>query len=85
MIKDGKYTLYPDVSGICIENRNIDTTKPYWIVAGAIGTGKSVYIEAMRLKKPHMQFLETQRLEILPREIKKNAAKIILIREVYYG
>jgi len=82
-INKNRYTIYPEINNIIEENRTIYTDKPYWIVSGAIGIGKTVYIEAMRLKMPNMQFLEVQRLEIIPNRIKVGAKKIITLREVY--
>lgn len=56
--------------------------RPYWIVIGKRGIGKSLYIEAMRKVMPDTKFLEVQRLCELDNTVKRRADKIIEIREV---
>lgn len=61
----------------------INIKKPYTIVEGRIGIGKTIFIESMREYDSKMQFVETQNVLYLPINVRLNASKIIRIEMVY--
>lgn len=61
----------------------INIKKPYIIVEGIMGIGKTIFIEAMREYDSKMQYVETQNVLYLPVNVRLNASKIIRIEMVY--
>lgn len=72
------YTSYrsSDVDTQIIE---IDLNKPYTIVSGTRGAGKSTYIKAMKKFNLEMQYIEVQDAKIIDRYVLKNADNVINI------
>ena len=64
------------------QNYKIDLNKPYIIVCGDRGIGKSVYINVMRKFNSEIQYLELQSLNNIYTFVINNALKIISIMEV---
>ena len=62
---------------------NIDLTKPFTIVIGKRGIGKTVFIESMQKFNPAMQYVEEQQLYVIRKDILKLATKVIEIKEVH--
>lgn len=62
------------------DNNLIDFAKPYMIVTGNVGAGKTTYIKAMAVHMPDMQFYEyCGAILNIPTHIAKGATKIISI------
>jgi len=66
------------------QNYKIDLNKPYTIVCGCIGVGKSSYIKIMKQYNPDMQYLEVGRLETVMMYVRKMASNIIEINRRLY-
>lgn len=62
--------------------QTIDMNKPYTIVFGDKGVGKTTYIEGVKLYDQKMQFVEIQDLNQLPSSIREYAENIICIMRV---
>ena len=67
------------------KNYQIDITKPYTIVSGNIGSGKSTYIEAMKKYNPKMQYLEVGDVMTVDMYVRTRADFIIDIRRYNYA
>ena len=63
-------------------HRIIDLLKPYIIVVGKIGIGKTIYIKNMAKLTKGITYIEVQYLPSIPMLYRVNAHKIIEIREV---
>lgn len=61
----------------------INLTKPFTIIIGKRGIGKTVFIESMQKFNPDMQYVEAQQLCLINKNILKMASKVIEIKEVH--
>jgi recombinational DNA repair ATPase RecF len=71
-----------DESGLNYKNELIQLEKPYTIVTGHRGIGKTSYIKALAVYNKSMQYLEVQRHRLLTRVARDNAVAIIEIRDL---
>lgn len=62
----------------------VKLNKPYKIVCGVIGVGKTTFIESMKIYDPHMQYIEVINELELPVHVRLNAVEIIHIERMRY-
>lgn len=60
----------------------IQSGKPYWIVYGERGIGKTLFIKALKEVNPDIIYVEVQRLFEVDIRFCKKASKIIHLMEV---
>lgn len=78
------YTV-DNVYSVDRKNFQIDITKPYTIVSGNVGSGKSTYIEAIKKFNPEMQYLEVGDIVTVDMYVRTKADFIIDIRRYNYA
>lgn len=82
---DFKRKIYTVNNGYDVDRQNfiVDTRRPYIIICGAIGVGKSAYIKAMKVHNPDMQYLKIGNIDTVYKYVINKAIKIIEIKELF--
>ena len=68
-----------------IDDESLLLLKPYVLVVGCIGVGKTAYIEGMKQYDTKRNYIEIQNLNAVALKIREQADQIVLIKVLKQG